>query len=54
MNGRRLRIALAWALLAVAGAPAMSRAEVTVVDAGGRSVRVTDSSRILCIGGDVT
>ena len=54
MNGRRLRIALAWALLAVAGAPAMSRAEVTVVDAGGRSVRVTDASRILCIGGDVT
>jgi iron complex transport system substrate-binding protein len=54
MNGRRLRMALAWALLAVAGAPAMSRAEVTVVDAGGRSVRVTDSSRILCIGGDVT
>ena len=24
------------------------------VDAGGRSVRVTDASRILCIGGDVT
>ena len=29
-------------------------AEVTVVDAGGRSVRVSDASRILSIGGDVT
>ena len=55
MNGRRLSIALAWALLAVVvGGPAVSGVEVTVVDAGGRSVRVTDSSRILCIGGDVT
>ena len=54
MNGRRLKIALAWALLAAAGGPAASGAEVTVVDAGGRNVRVTDASRILCIGGDVT
>ncbi len=54
MRGRRLTIALAWVLLAVAGPAAAARAEVTVVDAGGRSVRVTDASRILCIGGDVT
>jgi iron complex transport system substrate-binding protein len=54
MQGWRFRIALAWAVLAIAGSPAVSRAEVTVVDAGGRSVRVTDASRILCIGGDVT
>jgi iron complex transport system substrate-binding protein len=54
MNGRRLSIALGCILLAMAGGPAASGAEVTVVDAGGRSVRVTDASRILCIGGDVT
>jgi iron complex transport system substrate-binding protein len=54
MHGRRSAIALAWALLAIAGGVAAVRAEVTVVDAGGRSVRVTDASRILCIGGDVT
>jgi heme transport system substrate-binding protein len=54
MNGRRLSIALGWILLATAGSPAVSGAEVTVVDAGGRSVRVADASRILCIGGDVT
>jgi iron complex transport system substrate-binding protein len=54
MHGRRLAIALAWGLLAIAGSGAAVRAEVTVVDAGGRSVRVTDASRILCIGGDVT
>ena len=29
-------------------------AEVTVVDAAGRSVRIGDASRILSIGGDVT
>ena len=52
MRGRRLSIALAWVLLAIG--PAVSQAEVTVVDAGGRSVRVTDASRILCIGGDIT
>jgi iron complex transport system substrate-binding protein len=54
MHGRRLAKVLAWALLAAAAGPAAARAEVTVVDAGGRSVRVTDASRILCIGGDVT
>jgi iron complex transport system substrate-binding protein len=48
---------LAWgslllALLAFARQPAV--AEVTVVDAGGRSVRIADASRVLCIGGDVT
>jgi iron complex transport system substrate-binding protein len=42
-------LALAAALLA---GPAV--AEVTVVDAGGRNVRVADASRILAIGGDVT
>jgi iron complex transport system substrate-binding protein len=54
MHGRHLAIALAWTLLAAAACPTASQAEVTVVDAGGRSVRVTDASRILCIGGDVT
>jgi iron complex transport system substrate-binding protein len=54
MHGRHLAIALAWTLLAVAASPTASPAEVTVVDAGGRSVRVTDASRILSIGGDVT
>jgi heme transport system substrate-binding protein len=54
MQGWRLCIAVACVLLATAGGPAALRAEVTVVDAGGRSVRVTDASRILCIGGDVT
>jgi heme transport system substrate-binding protein len=54
MHGRRLTIALAGALLDGAASPALSQAEVTVVDAGGRSLRVTDTSRILCIGGDVT
>jgi len=54
MQGRRLRIALAWAVLAIAASPSVSLAEVTVVDAGGRGVRIADASRILCIGGDVT
>jgi len=31
-----------------------ARAEQTIVDAGGREVKVTDTSRILSIGGDVT
>ena len=43
-----------WALLAIAGSPAAAQAGGTVVDAGGRSVSVSDASRILCIGGDVT
>jgi iron complex transport system substrate-binding protein len=54
MDGRRLATVLAWLLLAVAAAPAGSRAEVGVVDGSGRSVRVNDASRILSIGGDVT
>jgi iron complex transport system substrate-binding protein len=54
MNGLRFGIGLAWALLAMVVASAAARADVTVVDAGGRSVRIADSSRILCIGGDVT
>jgi iron complex transport system substrate-binding protein len=54
MHGRHLAIALAWTLLAVAASPTASQAEVTVVDAGGRSVRITDTSRILSVGGDVT
>jgi iron complex transport system substrate-binding protein len=54
MRGRRLISTLALALLALGNSPAMLHAEVTVVDAGGRSVRVSDASRILCIGGDVT
>ncbi len=31
-----------------------ARAEQTIVDAGGRDVKITDTSRILSIGGDVT
>lgn len=42
----------------MAAAPVLSRsasaADVTVVDAGGRSVTIADASRILSIGGDVT
>lgn len=38
-----------WAALAPAAV-----ADVTVVDAGGRSVRIADASRILSVGGDVT
>jgi iron complex transport system substrate-binding protein len=54
MNGRRLALALAWTLLAVMGQPLVARAEMTIVDAGGRGVRIADASRLLCIGGDVT
>ena len=43
----------ALAIAAVLLAPPAA-AEVTVVDAGGRSVTVSDASRILSIGGDVT
>jgi iron complex transport system substrate-binding protein len=45
--------ACALALSGLLGATAVA-AEVTVVDAGGRSVRVVDASRILSVGGDVT
>jgi len=43
-------------LLAAAMVPAMlaTAADVAVVDGGGRNVIVTDASRILSIGGDVT
>lgn len=54
MHGRRLALALAWALLAIAGGPVAASAEVTVVDASGRGVLIKDASRILCVGGDVT
>ena len=54
MHGRRLALALAWALLASIGKPVPATAEVTVVDGSGRVVLVKDASRILCIGGDVT
>jgi iron complex transport system substrate-binding protein len=54
MHGRRLALALAWMLLAIPGQTVAAHAEVTVVDASGRGVRIGDASRILCIGGDVT
>jgi iron complex transport system substrate-binding protein len=41
-------------MFATAGRAAPAVADVTVVDASGRSVVVADASRILCIGGDVT
>lgn len=46
--------AFAFALTLVATAAAAVAAEVTVVDAGGRNVRIADASRILSVGGDVT
>jgi iron complex transport system substrate-binding protein len=54
MDGRRLATVLACLLLAAAAGRAGLCAEVILVDAGGRSVRVSDASRILSIGGDVT
>jgi iron complex transport system substrate-binding protein len=57
MRLHRLGAALAFPLLLAAAAGTGSiatAADVTVVDAGGRNVRITDASRILCIGGDVT
>jgi iron complex transport system substrate-binding protein len=43
------------ALLAGAGAPAASgEGSVTIVDAGGRTVSITNTSRIVSIGGDIT
>jgi iron complex transport system substrate-binding protein len=41
------------ALVALAGTPATA-ADVTLTDAGGRTVQIGDASRILAIGGDVT
>jgi iron complex transport system substrate-binding protein len=47
--------AFAFMLAALAAiASNAAAADVTVVDAGGRNVRVTDASRILAVGGDVT
>lgn len=57
MQGFRAGALTAWvaALLVLAGSPASAPAEeVVLTDAGGRSVRVGDTSRILSIGGDVT
>jgi iron complex transport system substrate-binding protein len=48
---------LTWGFLLAAGvalAPVQAAAQVTVVDAGGRSVRIADASRVLSVGGDVT
>lgn len=39
---------------AIIASAATLRAEHTIVDAGGRQVRIADTSRILSIGGDVT
>jgi iron complex transport system substrate-binding protein len=48
------RGALLAAVLLLAAGAAPATADVTVVDAGGRNVRIADASRILSIGGDVT
>jgi iron complex transport system substrate-binding protein len=61
MRIARFPSALAWtplwaatlALASFAGTPALG-ADVVVTDAGGRQVHVSDASRILTIGGDVT
>jgi iron complex transport system substrate-binding protein len=52
---RALRLAMICAVL-LTGAALVSaaRAEQTITDASGRQVKVTDTSRILSIGGDVT
>jgi iron complex transport system substrate-binding protein len=47
----RSTLVLGLLLLASAG---QATAQVTVIDASGRGVRIADASRILCIGGDVT
>ena len=57
MHALRNGAGMAGVLLLAAGialAPLPAAAEATVVDAAGRSVRVSDASRILSIGGDVT
>lgn len=41
-------------LLALTVLPLSSRAETTLVDAAGRTVTISDTSRILSVGGDVT
>jgi iron complex transport system substrate-binding protein len=57
MHASRTGAVPAWAFvlaLLAALAPRTAAAEVVVIDAGGRNVRVGDASRILSIGGDVT
>jgi iron complex transport system substrate-binding protein len=50
-----LRVAaICAALLTAAALVSVARAEQTITDASGRQVKVTDTSRILSIGGDVT
>jgi iron complex transport system substrate-binding protein len=52
---RALRLAMICAaLLTGAALISVARAEQTITDASGRQVKVTDTSRILSIGGDVT
>jgi iron complex transport system substrate-binding protein len=52
---RALRVAaICAALLTGAALVSVARAEQTITDASGRQVKVTDTSRILSIGGDVT
>jgi iron complex transport system substrate-binding protein len=53
MHVSRQCVLLVW-LLACAVGTGAARAEVTITDASGRSVRLADTSRILSIGGDVT
>lgn len=57
MRAPRTGAVLTWVFLLATGAvllPGAAGADATVVDAGGRSVPITDASRILSIGGDVT
>ena len=57
MNRRSLRAALSSLLLGAATFGLIvtaARADVTVTDATGRKITVTDTSRIVSIGGDVT
>jgi iron complex transport system substrate-binding protein len=50
---RRSAICL-FSCAAILGSAVQAHAEQTIVDAGGRQVKVSDTSRILSIGGDVT
>ena len=57
MNARRAGAHILWITMAALGAAAALPAygaDAVVTDAGGRSVRIGDASRILAIGGDVT
>jgi iron complex transport system substrate-binding protein len=54
-SSRGLAWVLAVALGAAVGAPApVAAGDIVVTDAGGRQVRISDASRLLCIGGDIT